>query len=64
LRKLRKNDKVIEKHKNTRKSEIFSKSFSWQKKKKNSQLSGFSRLREKIFGKKKKKIIRGVKMHI
>jgi hypothetical protein len=38
--------------------------FFGKKKKKNSKLSGKSRLREKKFGKKNKKNIRGVKMHI
>jgi hypothetical protein len=38
--------------------------FLGKKKKKDNSLSGFSRLREKILGKKKKIYIRGVKMHI
>lgn len=38
--------------------------FLAKKKKKDTKLSGFWRLREKNFGKKKKIYIRGVKMHI
>lgn len=38
--------------------------FLGKKKKKDTKLSGFWRLREKNFGKKKKIYIRGVKMHI
>lgn len=59
-----KKTKIIEKEKIQGNQKFSQRCFLGKKKKKTTKPSGFWRLREKNFGKKKKIYIRGVKMHI